>query len=432
MKISALRSYFNNDTYSEFQGWSSAVRLAGGFVEVDCTPSYFALNSTTTYDLTESSAFIEILATPVNGNGSTQAIFSLQQDSGTSVSISKNGPLLATNYRVGGVETTTTRPYDPIAHKWWRIRMAGGTVFYEVSSSCKAWIVLGTYIPVATYTAVTAFFISGYWGTESNVGLFRIDNFNRQPQLAPVETGWTLKGVQAVENHPSGDVIFEDSFVGTGVNTDVWELKSWPSGFVNNELQAYTPESATVVDNTLVITARRDSFNNWTSARLELKQPYHRMYGRFEASIKVPRAQGTWPAFWLLGTNVYTDGWPMVGEIDIMEAINVENKVTAGISIAKTDLSPWRGRIGEYILDPSQWHTYSIDVRENKITLYIDRVFVGTITPAETGDNTTWPFNSNTFFMVLNLAIGGDMPGNPDATTPSTLQMLVKNVRIYN
>lgn len=213
----------------------------------------------------------------------------------------------------------------------------------------------------------------------------------------------------------------------------------------NNELQYYTdrPQNIIVENGNLKITARRELYlgSSFTSARIITKGKLEQKYGRIEARIKLPLGQGLWPAFWMLGSNIQTGvenpdnpntlAWPACGEIDIMEYLgNSPTKIfgtvhgpgySGGESISKN-----------FFLSNSRFdtdfHVFGIEWDENKINFYVDDFLYHSVTPSDVpGD---WVFNQP-FYLILNIAVGGNLPGSPNAETPFPQSMLVDYIRIY-
>jgi beta-glucanase (GH16 family) len=182
------------------------------------------------------------------------------------------------------------------------------------------------------------------------------------------------------------------------------------------------------------------SFNCWygeckyTSARLITKQKFNRKYGRFEARIKIPRGQGMWSAFWLLGSNIDTVGWANCGEIDVMENIGREPLTVHG-TIHGPGYSGANGIGAPFSLANDQkfsddFHVYATEWTENKISFYVDGTLYKTITPQDLPAGKQWVYD-HPFFMILNLAIGGKWGGAPDEITVFPQTMLVDYVRVY-
>jgi beta-glucanase (GH16 family) len=236
--------------------------------------------------------------------------------------------------------------------------------------------------------------------------------------------------------------IWEDNFdgpAGQAPDPGKWRYDTGGGGWGNSELEYYTNStrnSALDGNGNLVITARQESggFQCWygpcqyTSARLLTAQTFTQTYGRFEARIKIPRGQGLWPAFWMLGGS----NWPNDGEIDIMENIGKEPATVHG-TIHGPGYSGANG-IGAAYNHPNGWsfaddfHTFTVDWAPDSITWYVDGVQYERRTPADLNGN-TWVFN-HPFFMIMNVAVGGGWPGNPDGSTVMPQTMTVDYVRV--
>ena len=245
---------------------------------------------------------------------------------------------------------------------------------------------------------------------------------------------------------PSYQLVWSDECSGSdGSAPDVtkWAIQTGGGGWGNNELESYTarPTNVQVSGGNLVITAIKEDYTgadgiarHYTSARLQTKGLFSQQYGRFEARIKIPRGQGMWPAFWMLGNNIDTVPWPACGENDIMENIGKEP------SIVHASLHAGGYTGGEvsalYTLPNGQnfaddYHIFATEWEPQVIRFYVDGNLYATYTPASPPSGSAWPFDGQAFFMLLNLAVGGDWPGNPDGTTQFPQQMLVDYVRVY-
>jgi beta-glucanase (GH16 family) len=203
-------------------------------------------------------------------------------------------------------------------------------------------------------------------------------------------------------------------------------------GFIrNNELQYYTDrriENSIVANGALQIIGRKESYSgaNYTSASLTTDGKFSWTFGKIEARMKLPSGQGMWPAFWLLGQNVQQVGWPKCGEIDIMEHINNENRDYGTMHWDNNGHVSYGGNV---YCDVQQYHVYSIEWDEKVITWLLDgnKFWEGNI---ENNINSTDEFH-HPFYIILNLAIGGSWPGNPDATTLFPDTVSVDYVRVY-
>jgi beta-glucanase (GH16 family) len=232
---------------------------------------------------------------------------------------------------------------------------------------------------------------------------------------------------------------------GSSPNSANWGFDTGGSGWGNNELEYYTSRTnnARIQGGQLVIEAKRENFGgrSYTSARLLTKGKRAWTYGRVEAKIKIPRGQGIWPAFWMLGTNIDSVNWPGCGEIDIMENIgktNDQNTVHGTIHgpQPRGDYNGGSGIGGSYTLyDGSaladDFHVYAVEWTTNKIKWYLDDIAYFVATPANLPAGGTWVFTQPQF-LLLNVAVGGNWPGNPDATSVFPQQMLVDYVRVYS
>ncbi|MGH3436419.1 MAG: glycoside hydrolase family 16 protein [Sciscionella sp.] len=239
---------------------------------------------------------------------------------------------------------------------------------------------------------------------------------------------------------------FDDEFnkpAGTPADTGKWQLHTGDN--VNNrEREYYTTSTRNAAQDGkghLVITARKENPANYqcwygtcqyTSARLNTAGEFTQAYGHFEARMKLPRGQGMWPAFWMLGNNIGSAGWPMSGEIDIMENVGFEPGTVHG-TIHGPGYSGANGIGSAYTLPGGQrfadgFHTFAVDWAPNKVTWSVDGVAYETRTPADVGGN-EWVFD-HPFYLILNLAVGGYWPGDPNASTVFPQQLLVDYVRV--
>jgi beta-glucanase (GH16 family) len=224
-----------------------------------------------------------------------------------------------------------------------------------------------------------------------------------------------------------------------------FDIGNGSGGWGNNQLEYDTSRTnnARIVGGQLVIEADQESYGgkSYTSARMLTKGKWSWAYGRMEASIKLPRGQGIWPAFWMLGTNIDSVGWPTCGETDIMENIgNTNDQAKAHGTIHGPqnggDYNGGAGVGGTYTLPgggalADSFHTFAVEWTTNQIKWYVDNTAYFTATPASLPSGGTWVFTQPQF-LILNLAVGGNWPGYPDATTVFPQQMLVDYVRVYS
>ncbi|HLP65469.1 glycoside hydrolase family 16 protein [Flavobacterium sp.] len=233
-------------------------------------------------------------------------------------------------------------------------------------------------------------------------------------------------------------LVWSDEFDATGApDSGKWNFNigTGNNGWGNNELQYYTDRSQNikVEDGMLKITALNELYlgSSYTSARITTKGKLEQKYGRIEARIKLPWGKGIWPAFWMLGADSDTVIWPQCGEIDIMEYLG-NNPTTAFGTVHGPGYSGGASISKSYTLPNSRFdtdfHVFGIEWDENYINYYIDDVLYNQITPEDVPGE--WVFNKP-FYIILNMAVGGNLPGSPNGDTTFPQTMLVDYVRIY-
>jgi beta-glucanase (GH16 family) len=249
------------------------------------------------------------------------------------------------------------------------------------------------------------------------------------PTLAPSPTpewerpGWTL--------------VWQDEFEGDTLNLDNWTFDIGGNGWGNQEAEAYTnrPENVRVEDGMLVIEAREEpdmiAGKDYSSARLKTQGLQEFQYGRIEARLKLPYGQGLWPAFWMLGNDIYKKAWPVSGEIDILEFVGKEPgtvyATVHGPGYSGGDgVGSWL-EVGEDTLR-DDFHVYAIEWEADEIRCYFDDRQYFQLTPDQVPGE--WVFD-HPFFLILNLAVGGRWPGYPDDTTVFPQFLQVDYVRVY-
>ncbi|QBZ98918.1 Beta-glucanase [Flavobacterium sangjuense] len=233
-------------------------------------------------------------------------------------------------------------------------------------------------------------------------------------------------------------LVMQDEFNTDGApNSAIWnyDIGTGSNGWGNNELEYYTnsSENIKVVDGMLQITAKKEAFlgSQYTSARILTKGLFEQKYGRFEARIKMPWGQGLWPAFWLLGSDSDTVNWPLCGEIDIMEYKGQEPTITHG-TVHGPGYSGATAITKSYDLINNRFdtdfHIFGIEWGKNYINFYVDDVLYNQITPDKvTGE---WVYDKP-FYIILNLAVGGNYVGSPNTETIFPQTMYVDYVRVY-
>ncbi len=241
------------------------------------------------------------------------------------------------------------------------------------------------------------------------------------------------------------NLVMQDEFDVDGApNSAIWNYdigdgtaNGLPAGWGNNELQYYTdrPENVTVQNGVLIITAKEEQFqgSSYTSARLLTKGNFEQTYGRFEARIKLPNGKGIWPAFWILGDDSNgTEIWPQIGEIDIMEYVGDEPTTVFG-TVHGPGYSGGESISKSYELEGDRFdagfHIFGIEWGPDYINWYVDGDLYSQITPEDVPGE--WVFNRGPFHIILNMAVGGALPGAPNDETVFPQTMLVDYVRVY-
>lgn len=221
-----------------------------------------------------------------------------------------------------------------------------------------------------------------------------------------------------------------------------WVVESGGNGWGNNELQYYTARSQNVrqENGNLIIEASKEKFTapdgserSYTSARLKTQGRFAQKYGRFEARIKIPYGRGMWPAFWLLGDDFHTAGWPACGEIDIMENLGSQPLTIQG-SIHGPGYSGKNSLTGSFTFPNArvgdEFHIFVAEWEPQTVRFYVDGHLYETRTPADLPPGKRWVFD-HPFFVILNLAVGGGLPGSPEDTV-FPQRLVVDYVRVYS
>ncbi|MFN6991532.1 MAG: family 16 glycosylhydrolase [Fervidobacterium sp.] len=245
-------------------------------------------------------------------------------------------------------------------------------------------------------------------------------------------------------NSENWKLIWSDEFSGTELDRTKWRFDIGNNnGWGNNELQYYTEGKNIFFENgMLVIEARREEIKsggrtyNYTSTRIKTENLFEVQYGKIEARIKVPQGKGLWPAFWMLGSIRYV-GWPLCGEIDIMEFLG-HDKWTIYGTVHGPKYSASQGISRAFRLDPTkdkpftqEFYVFGILWNENEIVWYVnDKIYHRVTKDSLEKQGKVWVFNQP-FFIILNLAVGGNWPGYPDFDTPFPARMYIDYVRAY-
>lgn len=242
----------------------------------------------------------------------------------------------------------------------------------------------------------------------------------------------------AQDDIPDTNLIWAEEFDYTGLPDPAkWNMETGGGGWGNNELQYYTnsENNAKVENGMLTITAREEEYGgrDYTSARMTTQSKFDFKYGKIEARIKLPYGQGLWPAFWMLGANINSVSWPACGEIDIMEMVGGDGQDnTCHATLHWENADGDHGSYGEsHTLSSGifadDFHVFSVEWNSQMIKAYVDGINYYTISITEAQFD---EFREN-FFIILNLAVGGDWPGSPDASTLFPQTMQVDYVRVY-
>ncbi len=280
--------------------------------------------------------------------------------------------------------------------------------------------------------------------------------------LAVVSAGVSTKAGAQGRSRIKWKLVWSDEFNapdGSAPDPAWWtyDLGVGGGGWGNHELEYYTkrPENVSIQGGNLVITARRESFSGpadpsgtspvdkasvtreYTSARLKTQGLFSQTYGRFEARIRIPSGQGMWPAFWMLGADIDKVHWPGCGEIDIMENIGKEPSRVHGSlhgpgpgGAGTDDMTAAFALLRVPTNFADAFHVFAVEWEPGVIRFYVDNTLYFTATPRGMPHGTGWVFD-HPFFLLLNLAVGGNWPGSPDSSTQFPQQMLVDYVRVY-
>jgi len=252
---------------------------------------------------------------------------------------------------------------------------------------------------------------------------------------------WVCQNDRMVQEAPEWtEPVWFDEFNGPEVNQSKWVLTYSGSGNGNNEEQYYTggrSENMQIVDGVLKLVGKREEFKGtdgrtkpFTSGKMTSRNkgdwgPGH----RFEIRAKLPLGVGTWPAIWMMPTDSEYGGWPKSGEIDIMECIGRSHgKVFGTIHTDAYNHMKGTQKGRSFYTDFSEWHTYALDWEENRLKWYADGNLYNTFEPHNVLDSREWPFDKS-FYMILNLAIGGNLGGSARFYDDQIME--IDYVRVY-
>ena len=228
-------------------------------------------------------------------------------------------------------------------------------------------------------------------------------------------------------------LVWEEQFNGKQLNEKDWNLEvgdGCPNcGWGNNERQLYSKENHHLIDGNLVIVAKKND-GKYTSTRMNTKGKNEFTYGYIEARAKIPSGQGIWPAFWMLGSNIDQVGWPKCGEIDILEYVGKEpSTIFTSLHTQDSHGNTVNTRKTAIKGIEQGFHLYAIDWTKDKIDFFVDHKLVYSFNP-DVKNESTWPYDKP-FFILLNVAIGGNFggPAVDDAIFPQ--EFIVDYVKVY-
>jgi len=231
-------------------------------------------------------------------------------------------------------------------------------------------------------------------------------------------------------------LFWADEFDSASLDLNSWTHEVGGNGWGNNELQYYTDrtDNSYLQDGKLVIKAMQENYGgrSYTSARLKTQNKRFWQYGKVEARMKLPYGQGIWPAFWMLGQNISSVGWPACGEIDIMEMIGGQGRENTVYGTAHWDNNGQHAQYGDsYTLSlgtfADDFHNFRIEWDPSAIKWYVDDILFNTINITPSGLS---EFHQE-YFIVLNIAVGGNWPGNPNQSTIFPQYLEIDYVRVY-
>ena len=227
-------------------------------------------------------------------------------------------------------------------------------------------------------------------------------------------------------------LVWSDEFDGTAINRKNWINETGGNGWGNNELQNYTtsPNNAIVKDGNLLIIARQESSGtrNYSSARLKTQGLQKFTYGKFEGRMKAPKEQGIWPAFWMLGSNIGSVGWPKCGEIDIMEHVSLSSNIN-GTMHWQNASETYEYKGGSTPCNIEEYHIYGVEWDAKSIKWFMDgkKYYEKSILNNVNGTSEM----HLPFFFILNMAVGGNWPGSPNASTTFPDTLYIDYIRAY-
>jgi beta-glucanase (GH16 family) len=243
-----------------------------------------------------------------------------------------------------------------------------------------------------------------------------------------------LAGSIAQAQVKKGKLVWEENFNGDSLSTKTWNFETGNGcpnncGFGNAEKQTYTTTNHKVANGFLTITAKKEA-DGYSSTRITTEGKKEFKYGYMEARLKLPKGKGIWPAFWMLGGDIDKAGWPLAGEIDIMEYVGREPHMAyATVHTVQTHGANANGNKMEFKDLEEGFHTFGALWTENKITFYVDDVEIHSFT-SDSKSAEIWPFNKP-FYFIINCAVGGYFGGMEVDDTIFPQEYVIDYVRVY-
>lgn len=248
-------------------------------------------------------------------------------------------------------------------------------------------------------------------------------------------------GLTSAADPPGWELVWSDEFNGATLDLSKWEFEVNARGGGNNELQYYVTNNVRLRDGQLIVEARKQQYTgpegtrDYTSSRIRTKRKGDWLYGRIDVRAKLPQGKGMWPAIWMMPTDENYGGWPHSGEIDIMELLGQEpGKVHGTLHYSRSGGGHTHTGTNTTLTTGSfadDFHVFRLDWETNAMRWHVDdRLYLTQTNWQSRADSFPAPFDQR-FHLILNLAVGGNWPGNPDATTTFPQAMTIDYVRVY-
>jgi len=243
--------------------------------------------------------------------------------------------------------------------------------------------------------------------------------------LMTFQFGWTQQSERIL--------VWEENFNGKQLNESNWNFElgnGCPNcGWGNNERQLYTIKNHRLKGGKLIITAKKED-SIYTSTRITTEGKKEFQYGRIEARVKLPKGQGVWPAFWMLGSNIKTVGWAKCGEIDIMEYVGKKpHTIYTTLHTEDSHGNSLNAKITNFPNIEDGFHVFAIDWTKDKIEFLVDNLSVYVFQPQIKNEN-TWPFDQK-FFILINMAIGGNFGGPEVDDNIFPQEYIIDYIRVF-